>query len=164
VPLKKAEDPILLVDTNIFVYATGIPEREKAPQTRSLEEACRQIILALGQGRIRAVTHLAVLQEILYLFARWARERRAPGLYETGRKAAENALALVEGVLTPTLVEFARALEGFDPRSEDFNDRLIVEGMKAHTIERILTADGRFARHHGINVLDPLTYVRWRAP
>lgn len=159
-PSKGTEAPLLLLDTNIFVYATGVPEQEKVLQTRSLEEACRRIILALGQGRLRAVTHLAVLQEIVYLFSRWARERRAPVLYETGRKAAENALALVEGVLTPTLAEFARALEGFDPRSEDFNDRLIVEGMKAHRIERILTADKSFTRRDEISVLDPLTYVK----
>ena len=152
-------EPILF-DTNIFVYAAGVPLEEKDPTLRELEAACRAIVLAVGEERLRGVTSLVVLQELLYLFHRWARDRGEPALRESGRQAASAALILMEEVFSPTVEEFQRALGAYDPEREDFNDRLLVEGMRTHGVGWILTADRTFPRVPEIRVLDPRAFAR----
>jgi len=157
--LPEEGEPILF-DTNIFVYAAGVPLEEKDPTLRELEAACQAIVLAVGEERLRGVTSLVILQELLYLFHRWARDRGEPALRETGRQATSEALVLMEEVFTPTLEEFRRALEAYDLEREDFNDRLLVEGMRTHGVGWILTADRSFPRLPEIRVLDPRAFAR----
>jgi len=152
-------EPIFL-DTNVFVYAAGVPLEEKDPTLRELETACQAIVLGLGEERLRGVTSLVVLQELLYLFHRWARDRGEPALREAGRQAASDALALMEEVFTPTLEEFQRVLEAYNPEQEDFNDRLLVEALRTHGVRWILTADRSFPRVRGIRTLDPRAFAQ----
>lgn len=154
----------LFLDTNLFVYAAGVPLEEKDSTLQELEAAAQAIVLALGEERITGVTSLVVLQEILYLFHRWDQARRMPALRDTGRQVVADALALVKEVLTPTFLEFQRALTAYDPHRDDFNDLLILEAMRTHRIQRIVTADRGFTRHPDITVLDPREYRKQLKP
>lgn len=141
------------LDTNVIVYALGRSE-EGPPETRALEEAAREVVRAIGTSRIEAVTGLVVLQELIYLLARWTRRGRGPRMPEARRVVAD-VVALCREVYTPTLAELSRALEGYDPGKHDFNDRLIAEAMRAHGIRHILTADRGFAGVEGIEPVHP---------
>lgn len=50
----------------------------------------------------------------------------------------------------------AQALQGYDPKQHDFNDRLIVQAMRAHGVVRILTADQGFERVKGVTQVSPV--------
>jgi len=146
----------LFIDTNVFVYAAGSLEDEKDPQLRALQAAAKAIILALGEERIRAVTSLVVFQEIVYLFERWARERKDKTLAQTGKKIVSEALALMDEIYAPSRLEFTKALASYEPAKHDFNDLLIVEAMRSRGLREILTADRGYEQFEGIERVDPL--------
>ena len=68
---------LYFIDTNVFVYAAA----ESSARGSELDEVqigSQRVIQDLRAGRLRGVTSLTVLREILYLLARWARQRQAP--------------------------------------------------------------------------------------
>ncbi len=151
--------PVFL-DTNVFVYAAGSSRETEDRSLRDLQEASRTIVLAIGEGQVEAFTAVVVLQEMLYLFHRWAKGRGRPELRGTGVELALGVLALVQEVYPITALECQRALRAFDPRREDFNDRLILEVMRSHGVRRIVTADRGFPREAGFQVLHPVVWAR----
>ena len=97
----------------------------------------------MSSGRLRGITSLTVLQEVIYLLARWAQQRREPGLREAGRQIVRSTMSLVDETLVPTAWEFSRALDAYGP-GKDINDLLIVEAMRTRGIETIISADRGF--------------------
>lgn len=152
-PSPRTREPVFL-DTNVIVYAMG-RSPQAAPATRALETACRRIVAALGQGELEAVTSLVVLQELIYLLARWRRAGRGPGL-PAPQRVVRNVVGLCREVFTPTLAELQQALRGYASHRHDFNDRLIVQAMRARGIARIVTADRDFERTREIRRVDPV--------
>jgi len=151
--LKKGE--LYFLDTNVIVYAMG--RSPDAPiATQRLEVACRRLLEAIGREDLQAVTSLVVCQELIYLLARWQRTRQGPALPQAQRVVG-NVIALCQEVFTPTLAELQQALQGYNPQQHDFNDRLIVQGMKSHAVERIVTADKGFDQAGHAGRVDPLT-------
>ena len=157
VPLERER---VFVDTNIFVYA-ATRSHVQGGEGAALQAGSQAVIQALADGHFIGVTRLTVLQEILYLLTRWARQRDEPGLYDTGRQIVRSAVSLVEETLAPTVLEFSRAVEGYRP-GEDFNDLLIVETMRARGITTILTTDRGF-EELGVERLDPRDWHWGRA-
>lgn len=156
-PSEKPErSTSLFIDTNVFIYAAGAVEDEKDLQLRALQGAAKAIVLALGEERLHGVTSLVVFQEILYLFQRWARERRDKKLAQTGKKIASEALALMDEIYAPSRLEFTKALAAYEPGKHDFNDLLIVEAMRSHGLREILTADRGYEQFEGIKRTDLL--------
>lgn len=147
------------IDTNVFVYAAvGTPV--DSPDVAALNTGSRRVVEALAAENLVAVTSLTVLQEIIYLMARWSRERPPPkgiGLQADTRvigcQMVRSAMVLVDEVLAPSALEFSRALESYSSR-DDFNDLLIVETMRAHSIATIISADRRIERL-GVTRRDP---------
>ncbi len=101
------------------------------------------------------MTSLVVFQEIVYLFERWARERKDRTLVQTGKKIVSEALTLMDEVYSPSRLEFTKALATYEPGKRDFNDLLIVEAMRSHSIQEILTADRDYEQFAGIMRVDP---------
>jgi predicted nucleic acid-binding protein len=147
------------IDTNVFVYAAGsMPVRKS--EVAALQAGSRRVIEALAADDLVAVTSLTVLQEIIYLMARWQRQHAATGgthrqsdMHAAGCQIVRSALVLVDEVLSPSVLEFSRALEAHGSR-HDFNDLLIVETMRAHRITTIISADRHF-EHLGVTRRDP---------
>ncbi len=157
VPLERER---VFVDTNIFVYA-ATRSHVQGGEGAALQAGSQAVIQALADGHLIGVTSLTVLQEILYLLTRWARQRDEPGLHDTGQQIVRSAGSLAEEKLAPTVLEFARAVEGYRP-GEDFNDLLIVETMRARGITTILTTDRGF-EELGVERLDPRDWHWGRA-
>ena len=78
---------LIFIDTNIFIYAAGDSHPHKAPSLRMLEQ--------IASGKIKALTSVEVLQEILYRYA---------AIKDTGRGFAvfDNCLKIVPVVLPLT--------------------------------------------------------------
>ncbi len=142
------------LDTNAVIYALG-RSPDASPATQRLEAACRRLVQVIGQGELQVVTSSVVLQELIYLLARWQRTGQGPALPPIQRVVG-NVVALCQEVFTPTLAELQQAMQGYDPQRHDFNDRLIVRGMRAHGITWLLTADREFDRFSGIRRADPV--------
>jgi predicted nucleic acid-binding protein len=143
---------VYFIDTNIFVYAAADASIE-ITQLAGLQSGSQRVIRAMGAGTLRSVTSLTVLQEVLYLLTRWARQRQQAALYEAGRLIVRSALVLTDEVLAPTVLEFSRAVEAYAP-DRDFNDLLIVETMRTHGITTIVSAD-RHMEALNVTRLDP---------
>ena len=137
-----------LIDANVFVYA-AVKSPLDAPDVADLQTGSRRVVEALATGNLVGVNCLTVLQEVIYLMARWSRQREQfrttdpqTALHEAGCRIVRSARVLVDEVLAPSVLEFSRALESHT-RQHDFNDLLIVETMRAHSITSITSADRR---------------------
>lgn len=79
---------MILVDTNIFMYAAGAAHPRKDPSTRFL-----QLVAA---GTLEAAIDTEVLQEILHRY-------RSIGRWETGRRVFDMASIIAPEVIPVTL-------------------------------------------------------------
>ncbi len=150
------KNEVCFIDTNVFIYAAIRPPIANDSVTQ-LQKGSQTVIRLLASGQLQGVTSLTVLQEILYLMARWARQRQTPELYNDGRKIIRAAMSLVNEVLTPTPLEFNQAIKKYGPK-KDLNDLLIYQTMLTQGIEAIITANKGFA---SLNVkrLDPVDWA-----
>jgi uncharacterized protein len=128
---------LILVDTNIFMYAAGAEHPNKMPST--------QFLLRVARGEVEAAVDTEVLQEILHRY-------RAMGRWEEGRRVYDAArrIVLVSIPITGEIMDAARDLldtypslsvrdalhaaatlqmgaEGLCSYDEDFND---INGFK----------------------------------
>jgi len=144
------------IDANVFVYAATHPPVEN-DDVIQLQAGSQAIVQSLAAGQMNGVTSLTVLQEILYLLARWARQRQKPELYEAGQQIVRSVTLLVDEVLAPTVLEFSQVVEEFGP-NKDLNDLLIIRTMQMRGITNIITADRAF-ESMGVTRHDPRTWI-----
>jgi len=137
------------IDTNILVYAAG--------GNGVLTEASRRIVEQIAANKIYAISSVTVLEEVVYLMARWARHHHDTTFYDKGKGIVNAAMALMDETLTPTPREFSRALRSWYP-GNDFNDLLIVETMRTHGIETIISADKGFDLLQ-VSRIDPIPFA-----
>jgi predicted nucleic acid-binding protein len=90
---------VILVDTNVLMYAAGASHRCKAPSVRFLER--------VASGEVEAVVDVEVLQEILHRY-------RALGRWEDGRRLFDLTRALFPVVLPVTADVMDRARDILD--------------------------------------------------
>lgn len=90
---------MILVDTNVLMYAAGASHRCKAPSVRFLER--------VASGEVEAVVDVEVLQEILHRY-------RALGRWEDGRRLFDLTRALFPVVLPVTADVMDRARDILD--------------------------------------------------
>ncbi len=88
---------MILVDSNVIMYAAGAEHEHKAPSVSFLEE--------VGAGRVEAVVDAEVLQEILHRY-------RALRRWEDGRRVYDLTRRLFPVVvpITDAVLDRARAL------------------------------------------------------
>lgn len=147
-----SKDDLYFIDTNVFIYAATESSIEN-DDVEKLQAGSQAVIRSLGTGQLKGVTSLTVLEEILYLLARWARQRQDAALYRAGRKIVQAAMLLVDEVLAPTTEEFSQIVEEYGP-NKDVNDLLIAKTMQMRGITTIISADRGF-EHLGVNRSDP---------
>jgi predicted nucleic acid-binding protein len=140
------------IDTNVFIYAATESPFEN-DNVEKLQAGSQAVIRSLADGQLRGVTSLTVLAEILYLLARWARQRPDPTLYQAGRKIVQAAILLVEEVFAPTAEEFGQIIEEYGP-NRDLNDLLIAKTMQLRGLTTIISADRGF-ENFGLKRADP---------
>lgn len=132
----------LFVDANVFMYLAGNDVQYR--------EACRRDLLAATEQGALLIATTEVLQEIFHDHA----TRRRP---EDVRTVYEAVTDICEEILPVTEHQTARALEllvrhpGLPAR-----DALHVATMKAHGVERILSADPYFDEIDNVTRVDPL--------
>jgi len=142
---------LYFIDTNVFIYAATESSIEN--DVEKLQAGSQAVIRSLGKGQLKGVTSLTVLEEILYLLGRWARQRQDAALYQAGRKIVQAAMLLVDEVLAPTTEEFSQIVEEYGP-NKDLNDLLIAKTMQMRGIATIISADRGF-EDLGVKRSDP---------
>lgn len=90
---------MILVDANIFMYAAGAAHPHKEP--------CVQLLNAIAQGQIEAVTNTEVLQEILHRYRAINRWEQGKSVYDYARQIVPHVIAVTVDImdLTRTLLD-----------------------------------------------------------
>lgn len=132
---------MILIDSNIFMYAGGAEHAHKQPCVNYLERVAR--------GEVDAVIDAEVLQEILHRY-------RAIGRWEDGRRVYDLARRIVPIVLPigSEAVDSARALMDRYGRLPA-RDAVHAAVARAHDIREICSYDGDFDQVEGIERVQP---------
>jgi predicted nucleic acid-binding protein len=121
---------VILVDTNIFMYAGGAAHRRKDPCVRLLER--------IASGRLEAAIDAEVLQEILHRY-------RAIGRWETGRVVFDMARVVMPTVIPITLDHLLRCRRLLDENPRlDARDALHVGVYEQVRAEALCSYDEDF--------------------
>lgn len=131
----------VFLDANIFLYAVGADSPHKQP--------CREVLLAVGKGKLDAVTSSEVLQEVLHV-----RSRRIN--VKDGIVAARGAATIVAEVLPVTGEDVLAACRLLERHPQiTARDALHVAVMKASHIHTLVSVDKDFDALKDIKRVDP---------
>ena len=136
----------IFLDANIFMYAAGKPHPYK--------ESCLQILHAVENQQITAVTNVEVLQELLYRYHHIQ-------LPDKGITLCEYIHEYPITILPVTSDDMMRAIRIIKQSKKSTlkpRDALHVATMQNNNITQILSADKHFDRISGIQRIDPLAY------
>ena len=132
---------MMLVDSNVFMYAAGTPHPSKRRSVAFLEH--------VAEGRIEAATDAEVLQEILHRY-------RALKRWEEGRRVYDSARTIFPTVIpiTGEILDRARVLldEHGGLMARDALHAAVVE---CHSLEAICSFDADFDRIGTIRRIEP---------
>lgn len=132
---------MIVFDTTVLVYAKGADH--------PLRDPCRELMLAVSEGRLRATTTIEVVQEFAHVRARRRGRADAAGL-------ARDYAELLAPLLVVGEVELAQGLTLFE-RSDAAGafDAVLVAAAMAAGAEVLVSADAAFARVPGIEHVAP---------
>jgi len=132
---------VILVDSNVFMYAAGAEHAAKQPSARFLE--------AVAGGQIEACVDAEVLQEILHRY--WAIKRPTDGnhVYDLTRQIVSTVLPITAGI-----TDAARDLLAKDP-SLSARDALHAAVVLQNHLEIICSYDDDFDRIEGLSRRTP---------
>ena len=133
------------LDANVPIYAKGAGHPLKQP--------CAEIVLAVANGILPAVTDAEVIQELAHRF-------HAIGRQAEGALLAEEFLSVMTEVLPVTRSDAERSLRLLreHPRLSP-RDAIHAAVMLNHELRYIISAATRFAQGPGIGRIDP---AAWR--
>lgn len=132
---------MILVDSNVLMYAAGAAHRHKAASVAFLER--------VAAGDLEAVVDAEVLQEILHRY-------RAIGRWVDGRKVYDNARRIFALVLpvTAETVDRARLLLDEHPALMA-RDALHAAFVLEHGLDAVCSFDRDFDRIAGLTRIEP---------
>lgn len=132
---------VILVDTNVFMYAAGAAHPCKSPSIAFLEQ--------VAEAEVAAVIDAEVLQEILHRY-------RALNRWQDGRAVYDLARTIVPTVLPVTvdILDAARRLMDELPELSA-RDALHAAVVLEHRLEAICSFDGDFDHIPGLRRLEP---------
>jgi uncharacterized protein len=132
----------VVLDTTVLVYALG--------RDHPLREPCRDLVRAIGDGRISATTTVEVIQELAHVRAR--RTDRAEAALRAGEYAA-----LLAPLIRPDLADLRRGMELFArvERLGAFDAVLAACALADDGHAGIVSADSAFGAVTGLTHLDP---------
>lgn len=132
---------MILLDTTVLVYAMGTEHPLRKP--------CREVLAAIGDGRLSATTTVEVVQEFAHVRAR----RR-------GRVDAATLGSQLATLLAPLISvdadDLAHGLRIFreQERLGAFDSVLAATCLRREHITRLLSADRAFGAVHGLDYID----------
>jgi len=133
--------PRWFLDASVFIYAVGTEHRYRQP--------CRQLLTAVGDGRLLAETSVLVVQEVLHQRGRRTGDR-------AGALVAARAVASMGQAHEVTPDDLARAFLHYgDNAGLDAADALhaaVAQRVESHAL---VSADTGFAAIDGLAWLDP---------
>lgn len=132
---------MILLDTNVLVYALG--------QAHPLREPSRRLLDGVARGRLEATTVDVVIVEFLHVFA----ARRPRGV---AGSAARDYAELLGPLLAVTQADVALAVDLFERHADlDAADALIAAAALNHSVDAVVSADRAYASVPGLRALDP---------
>ena len=131
---------MILLDTNVLVYALGRPH--------PLREPSRRVLDAVSKGRVEAGTIDTVVIEFLHVFSR----RRSKA---SAASAARDYVELLGPLVEVTAKDVALGVDIFENHELGSADALVAAVAANHDAEALVTADRSFEGVPGILVLDP---------
>jgi predicted nucleic acid-binding protein len=132
---------VIVLDTTILIYATGVEHPLRAP--------CQRLVDVIAEGRLQATTTPEVIQEYTHVRARRLARSEAA---RTARDFA-NLLGPLLLVDTPTLTLGLRIYEE-TPGLAAFDAVLAAAAITA-SADALVSADRGFAAIRGLTQLDP---------
>ncbi|MBI2954448.1 MAG: type II toxin-antitoxin system VapC family toxin [Chloroflexi bacterium] len=124
--------PVLFLDVNVPMYASGVDHPCKA--------ACVWVMEEIAEGRLEAAIDTEIVQEILHRYG-------AIGRWELGVKMAANLLDLVTTVYPVTVKDVRKTIELFEEYGSQgitARDTLHAAVMQHNGLTRILSVDRHF--------------------
>lgn len=132
---------MMLVDTNIIMYAAGAPHRHKAPSVRLLEQ--------VAAGTIEAIIDAEVLQEILHRYRAINRWKDGKHVYDLTRQLFPQVIPV-----TAEILDRARQLLDTDKRIMA-RDALHAAVVMEERLDGVCSFDRDFDRIEGLVRREP---------
>jgi predicted nucleic acid-binding protein len=132
---------MILVDSNVLMYAAGASHRNKGPSVRFLEEVAR--------GEWEAALDAEVLQEILHRYRALKRWRDGRKVYDLARRLFPVVIPIDGDIL-----DRARSLLDANSRLMA-RDALHAAVVETHSLEGICSFDRDFDRIESIRRIQP---------
>jgi len=135
----------VFIDTAVVMYANGT--------THPLREACRSIMIRVGDGQLEAVTSVEVVQEILHRFI----SIRRPGIGVEIARVTMDAFAPV----LPITHALMRRVPDLAARYPSLSGRDLVHVATCihEGITEIITPDRGFDQVVELRRIDPMSFV-----
>lgn len=133
---------MILLDTNVLVYAVGGPH--------PLRESCRRLVTAHGTGHVELAVTVEVLQEFAHIRAK---RRRRADVVPLARLFGDSLT-----VVQVSLDDLDQGLELFQahPGIDAFDAVLAAVALR-HEAEALVSADRGFVGISGLRHVDPAT-------
>lgn len=132
---------MIVVDTNVLVYAVGADH--------PLREPCRRLVAAAGDGRLDACTTVEAVQEFVHVRAR---ARGRADAVELGRRYAVVFAPLLSS--TPEALGDALRLYARNDDLDAFDALLAATALRANA-DAVVSADSAFDRVRGLKYFAP---------
>lgn len=123
---------MILLDTSVLVYAVGVDH--------PLREACRQVVSAVGDGRLAATTTVEVLQEFAHVRSRRRSRADAASL-------VERYAVLLAPLITVDLDDLALGMREFREHAQlgAFDAVLAAVAQRREHLRGLVSADPAFS-------------------
>jgi len=135
----------VFIDTNIPMYAAGVPH--------PLREPSRRVIRAVAAGELEAVTDAEVLQEILYRYLHIGEREKGFVVFDRFRRIMLGHIFPVEDMDVQRARELAEKYPALSPR-----DLIHLAVMLRHSINVIVSADKGFVEVEKVRRMDPTAF------
>jgi predicted nucleic acid-binding protein len=132
---------MILVDSNIFMYAAGAKHPHRAASVAFIEK--------VAGGKVNAAINAEILQEILYRY-------RSLGRWDEGRLVYDGARTLFEHVLPVNgdVIDLARRMLDEYPWL-GARDAVHAAAVEGYGLKGICSFDRVFDRIHGLRRVEP---------
>ena len=133
----------VFIDVNVPMYAGGTPH--------PLREPCRQVILAIAEGRIDAVTDSEVMQEILYRYLHIGEREKGYAVFDNFHQLMTRRILPIDELDVHLARRLAEQYPALSPR-----DLIHLAVMIRYELPEIISADTGFDAVTQVRRIDPL--------
>jgi predicted nucleic acid-binding protein len=135
----------VFIDVNIPMYAAGAPH--------PLREPSQNVILAIADGQLDAVTDAEVFQEILYRYLHIGARQKGFQVFDHFHRIMVGRILSIEDADVQQTRDLAEKYSALSPR-----DLIHLAVMLRHELREIITADEGFDAAVEVRRIDPRTF------